>query len=213
MNAGWFKGMAVVILGVGALSQWCFLGPVKEETTAHVFTIPHALGGWLGEDVALEERTYEILETRQVLYRQYRLNPQAPPIDLCVVLSEANRKASHPPEVCYIGSGAHVDRHPAARVQFASLKGPTALPANVLLVRRGQYREVTLYWYLAGSRLMTNYYSQQLAILWSQLLGRPSQGALIRVSTPIVDESPEQAIERLKFFIGPNLPVVLDNLV
>lgn len=200
-----FVLMAAALFAVGGLSEKLFLGSFEEQGTARVSRIPYELGPWHGKDIALDERTYEILETREVLCREYRVaDPVVPAVDLLVVFAQANRKASHPPEVCYIGSGAHVDRKSIEPLQVS--------PANRLLVSHGRTRQVVLYWYLVGPRLTTSYYGQQAGILWAQLTGRPAQGALIRCSTPVGDETVEQATARLKQFAESNLAIILDDL-
>ena len=209
MTARTFWGLAVVMLLVGAYSEWQLFGPAPDEgLTPEVAAIPHEIGAWRVEDVTLDQRTYEILETRNVLYREYRADPAAPPIALCIVYARANRKAPHPPEVCYTGAGAHVDKRPAEVITLAS----RPLPGNVLQVVHGQTREVVLYWYLAGDRLLTSYYGQQLAIMWNQVTGRPAQSALIRYSTSISPGSPHEAMARLKAFSESSLPIILDQL-
>ena len=210
MNGKGWWGLVAVLGLLGAFGQWRFFGPIDEGKETRVAAIAHDFGPWHGEDVQLDERTYEILETRNVLYREYRTQPDSPRVDLCIVFSQANRKAPHPPEVCYTGAGAHVDRRPPETLEWPRTGQP--IQGNSLLVMHRQSREVVLYWYLAGSRLMTSYYGQQLAIMWAQLTGRPSQSALIRFSTPIVNESSDQAMVRLRSFALTTLPVILDGL-
>ena len=202
-----FVLMAAALFAVGGLSEKLFLGSFEEQGTAHVSRIPYELGPWRGKDIPLDERTYEILETREVLCREYRVaDPAVPAVDLVVVFAQANRKASHPPEVCYIGSGAHVNRKSIEPLQVS--------PANRLLVSHGRTQTVVLYWYLVGPRLTTSYYGQQAGILWAQLTGRPAQGAMIRCSTPVAEkESQEEAMTRLKGFAESNLLLILEKMV
>lgn len=205
-------GIVAAMAVVGAVSGWRFFGPTQEGAAAQVAGIPHRIGQWQGTDMPVEERTYEILETRDVLYRAYRHPRERAGVDLCIVFSATNRKAPHPPEVCYTGSGAHVDRRPPEILRFAENGGVRDLQGNCLGVVRGGTRELVLYWYLAGKELTTRYYGQQAKLLWAQLLGRPTQAAMIRYSTVIHEESSEQAMERLKMFAQRSLPVILDQL-
>ncbi len=205
-------GIVIALLAVGAFSNWRFFGPEAEGSLAQVTGIPHDFGSWHGEDVKLDERTYEILETRNVLYREYRAAQDSPPIVLCVVFSPVNRKAPHPPEVCYTGSGAQVDRRPDEKVQLSS--SPEPIRGSSLLVRYGKAEEVVLYWYLAGTQLTTSYYEQQRKVIWAQLTGRPAQSAIIRYSATLLqNESQEEAMARLKTFAQTTLPEILKRLI
>ena len=210
---GWW-GLLLAMVLVGGFSQWRFFSSVEENSIAQAASIPHEIGPWRGVDVSLDERTYEILETRNVLYREYKTAPENPSVELCIVFSRANRKAPHPPEVCYTGSGANVEQRPLETVNFSG-EGAFSSPlrGNTLSVVHGQTRELVLYWYLAGTKLTTSYYDQQLKILWAQLTGRPAQSALIRYSTVIQNETPEQAMAHLKEFAQVSLPTILDQLI
>jgi hypothetical protein len=55
----------------------------------------------MGKDVPVDEKTYEILETRNVLSRIYE-NPKGEQIHLLLVGSRKDRRVAHPPEVCYL---------------------------------------------------------------------------------------------------------------
>ena len=177
-------GIVAALVAVGAFSNWRFFSPEAESSLAQVTGIPHDFTAWHGEDVTLDERTYQILETRNVLYREYRAAQDSPPIVLCIVFSQVNRKAPHPPEVCYTGSGAQVDRRPDATLKLSSSSEP--IRGSSLLVRFGKTEEVVLYWYLAGTQLTTSYYEQQWKVIWAQITGRPAQSAMIRYSTAMV---------------------------
>ena len=204
-------GFLVAMLAIGSFSNWRFFGPVAEGAAPQVTQIPHDFGPWHGKDVTLDDRSYEILETRNVLYREYRTLSDSPSMDLCIVFSPVNRKAPHPPEVCYVGTGAHVDKRPLESVSLISTSQST--PGCSLFVRHGRLKEVVLYWYLAGKELTNNYYAQQCKVMWAQLTGRPAQSAIIRYSTKLAkDESQEEAMARLKAFVQQTLPTILGEL-
>src|SRR3989338_4238772 len=84
------------------------LFPLAMPSSSHIDTrmdprfqeIPFAIGDWIGKDQAVDEMTYAILETRNVLSRSY-VNSQGERIELLVVSSDKDRRVAHPPEVCY----------------------------------------------------------------------------------------------------------------
>ncbi len=213
MIRGWsFWVLSISLAAVGAFSQWCFFSPVKPESPARVASIPLQLGDWVGQDVPLDKRTYQMLETQDILYRRYRSDSERSPVDLSIVLSRGNRKAFHPPEVCYVGSGYHLDRRPHEFLEIPSMAGGSRVPFNSLRVGYGQDQELVLFCYAAGSDLTPSYYLQQLKIIWAQLSGRPAMAALIRFSTPVGQETEGQAMVRLRQFVQTHLPIVLKTI-
>jgi hypothetical protein len=64
-------------------------------------------GTWTSSGMKFSEYEMQVLETRDYVYRTYT-DGKGPPIDLCVVFSEDNRKGTHPPDVCLEASGYRI---------------------------------------------------------------------------------------------------------
>ena len=143
-------------------------------------TIPKEIGSWRGQDIPLEERTYEILETRNVLSRQYE-NPKGEKVGLLIVSSNKDGRVAHPPEVCYITSNFAIVDERIEKFEFGNisinLKKFTAEDKNNSL-----NREKVLYVYKVGNRYTANYFAQQLLFTWDRATRRESQILLIRLS-------------------------------
>ena len=65
----------------------------KEETLVSKF--PMQIGGWSGKDLTVEENAYAILETRNLILREYTKGNDK--VYLYIIYSQDNRKVSHPP--------------------------------------------------------------------------------------------------------------------
>ena len=143
-------------------------------------TVPKELGNWKGRDIPLDERTYEILETRNVLSRQY-VNPKGEKVELLIVSSNKDRRVAHPPEVCYITSNFAIVDERIEKFAFGNtwinLKRFTAQDKNNSL-----NREKVMYVYKVGNRYTANYFTQQLLFAWDRATRRESQILLIRLS-------------------------------
>ncbi|MBI4387901.1 MAG: EpsI family protein [Candidatus Omnitrophica bacterium] len=143
---------------------------------------PMILNDWKGDDVVLDERTYEILETRNVLSRWY-VNPEGERIDLLIVGSPSDRRVAHPPEVCYISSNYDVTRTEEASVSFQNKQ----IPIKEFIAedkKNPDHREEVLYVYKVGDVFTTNYYAQQFLFIFNRLTARGGQVYLIRLSSP-----------------------------
>ena len=144
-----------------------------------VQTVPREIGSWKGQDIPLDERTYEILETRNVLSRQY-VSPRGEKVELLIVSSNKDRRVAHPPEVCYITSNFSIVDERIEKFTFGNtsinLKRFTAQDKNSL------NREKVMYVYKVGNRYTANYFAQQLLFAWDLATRRESQILLIRLS-------------------------------
>jgi len=152
-----------------------------------------------GHDLALDETTLTILETRDYLYRRYEA-AGASPVDFCVIFSQDNRKGTHPPEVCL---GERVIA--SSPVVVRGVAGRGDVPCRLLLTVSDQRREYYLYVYKCGREYTPSFWRQQLTIFVNGLLSRNASGALIRVSTAIGDDE-QMARRRCMTMLGAAIP-------
>ena len=90
-----------------ALSLYLYYQQIKPEDAFNVENFPKEISQWKSEDIKLEEKVYEILETRNLFMREYK-KPNEPGIVAYIIYADKNRKASHPPEVCLTGGGVTI---------------------------------------------------------------------------------------------------------
>ena len=143
-------------------------------------TIPYQIGNWTGKDETVDERTYEILETKNVLARMYE-NDQKDHVELLLVGSNKDRRVAHPPEVCYTSS--HYEVVDSGEGSF-DISG-TPIPVKRFIAkdqRNLAHREHVIYVYKVGKRFTINYYAQQLKFAWDRLTRQESGVLLIRLS-------------------------------
>ncbi len=155
-----------------------------DETKDPLFQgIPMSIGTWNGSDVELDERTYEILETRNVLSRSYE-TPEGGKVHLLLVGSHSDRRVAHPPEVCYVSSNYSIVD---GRERNIHLSQGRLLAVKEFLAKSekpNHLSEHILYVYKIGDRFTTNYYAQQFFFAWDKLTRKKSQVLLIRLSGP-----------------------------
>ena len=198
--------LIILIFSVTAvLSLFLYYQQIKPEDVFNVNDFPRQIADYNSEDIPVEENVYEILETRNLLLRKYKKNDE-PDIALYIIYSDKNRKASHPPEVCLIGSGVSILKKTQEKLILQG-EGDT-IAVNNLLVEKSKRQEIMLYWFKAGKTFTANYLSQQFKIMLSQLQGKSSGGAMIRLSTQITKDK-EEAKERLEDFISAISPVIV----
>lgn len=166
--------------------------PGKENL---VSDLPMDIQGWMGRDLPIEERAYEILETRNLILREYQKDGRK--VYIYIVYSTDNRKVSHPPEVCFEGSGVTIISKNKVEIPLA--EGKTR--ANQLIVERSGIMNIVIYWYKAGQTYTDNYLKQQLAIALNHMKMKRTSGALIRMSAEAPSGKSSEAIVNIKEFI------------
>lgn len=153
---------------------------IVTEKSAFFNTFPLQIGAWSGVETPPDERTLEILETRNVLSREYK-DPDGNAVHLLLVSSDKDRRVAHPPEVCYLGSNYNItneqthtiqaDGHSIEMREFEA--SPERYPERV---------EDVGYFYKIGDAYTMNYYAQQLQFAFDRLTRAETKVMLIRAA-------------------------------
>lgn len=179
-----------------------------DETQNPVFQkFPYELGAWKGTDVEVDDKTYEILETRNVLSRLYE-NAAGIQMHLLLVGSYKDRRVAHPPEVCYISSNFIILDEKDKKLSV----GGEEIDVKSFLARHERHpdqEEMVIYLYKVGDRFTTSYYSQQLQFAADRLAKRDSGVLLIRLAIP---SKSKEFLQRSEGAFQEFLSLVLEKL-
>lgn len=199
----------ILLAGAAALSARILYPTKMVRGQLQAAALPLQLGGWMGQDVKIEEYVKQILETDDVVQRNYT-NPlyRNAPVQMAIVYSSDNRRVAHPPEICYKGGGWEINGKQPVQLD-------PALPDMIRLqISRGrENRELVLYCFKTGEIITADYLQQQVNIVKNQLRMRSSSSALLRFSTrqqPTESEAETQA--RLVSFIKQMMPEIKKTL-
>jgi exosortase D (VPLPA-CTERM-specific) len=196
----------LVLLGLGAAAALALSGgAAAAEKTERTRAIPAAIAGWTGDDIPLSRRTFELLETEDVLMRTFRRGGLAAPVDLYVIHAADSRKVAHPPEMCFSGGGYVARESGVAALEV----GGRPVPANRMLLARGRSTLLVYYWYRLDGRDTAGYLDHQLEHLLRKLRRERREGSMIRLSTPVGADGIRAAEARLATFAREVMPGVL----
>ena len=181
------KNQLAYWIGIGLVALLCFFRipmpftyQIDQKIDPLFQSFPTQLGAWAGEDTEVDEKTYEILETRNVLSRTYQ-NKTGAEIHLLLVSSNKDRRVAHPPEVCYLGSNFFITD---AKERNIPIQG-AELPVKEFIAKSERHpddEQHVMYVYKIGDQFTTNYYSQQLRFAIDHLSQSNSRIFLIRIA-------------------------------
>ena len=190
---------------IAVISTLYLYQPMTTEDRHYARSFPESFAGWItAADIPADHRTIELLETKDILMRNYRQG-HGPAVLLALVAStSSNRKITHPPEICYRGQGWEI-------LQKRQLRLAGGIPAILLLIHKDQRQRAVLYWYKFGQSYTTNYYYHQAQALFNFFSRQQGGVALIRLSTAI-DHNPGESIRQLQRFAEDALPLLSRHL-
>ena len=205
---------AVAMLLLAALTWWLLRPAPADASLLRAGNVPLVIGAWEGRNFEPEPSVYETLETRDILSRYYRHAGTGLQIELSVVFSQQNRRATHPPEICFKGSGWETQER--RRVVLPVSRGPGQPNTPfVELVSKHQTNPsllLTFYTFKAGTLYTNDYLRQQAQVFLMNLKGRPARGALVRFSAYYLPANERAANLALLDFMQTAMPLIEASL-
>ena len=198
---------------VGTISWRMYFREYRQKDTVNIHIFPKKIGPWTAKEIPISEKDYAILETHNAFTRRYT-NTAGESVYLFIVYSQNNRKVSHPPELCYTGSGASVLGKSDVRTDIQPKSSSTkSLNVKKVLIEQNGIRQVLYYWFKVGDGFTSNYWTQQALIAIKTFTRQPASSALIRVSMTIPPDGTEKDTEEvLRRFIAAIMPSIQQYL-
>jgi EpsI family protein len=159
-------------------------------------SFPALIDGRTGIDQAIDPETLEVLGSGEFLERVYSASDAHEPVTLFVAYFPSQRTGTtiHSPKNCLPGAGWSF-----LSSQRASLKDPSGKFHSVgeYVIAHSQQKQFVIYWYQAHGRSVADEYSARMYLILDAFRTSRTDGALIRIATPI-GITEETAIARLR---------------
>ena len=177
--------LVVVLLLCGARLVMAGREPTVTPLRQPLAEIPFQLDEWRGGDgPPFDAETVRVLGADEYLNRIYQ-HPVHAPVGLYVGYYGAQREgtAIHSPQNCLPGSGWVPLTHARTTLQVAG----GAFPVNRYVVEKRGERQLVLYWFDGRGRRVASEYVNKAYLLHDALRRGRTDGALVRIITPIDD--------------------------
>lgn len=185
----------------------------RETVVPHmdVALLPHEINGWKGLDVPLSPEELAVLGPGQFLLRDYA-RPSSPTITLFLAYypSQKSGDTMHSPKNCLPGAGW--TQTSSERVTFPRGSG-SSVTATRYLVTQEADSMLVLYWFQAHGRTVANEYWAKWFLVRDSILLNRTDGALVRVSTPIENGETEEQADRRTIGFAEMITPLLDSYI
>ncbi len=202
-----FASMAIIVLaGIGGTLVSERQEAVPEH--AHLTTFPLQVDDWTARERALDEQVEQVLKVDEYLLADYR-RPPGEFVNFYIAYYESQRKGAspHSPRVCIPGGGWLITDLQRVEVPVEGLQAP--VPVNRVVVERRDRRQLVYYWFEQRGRRITNEYWMKWYLFRDSILRNRTDGALVRLTTPIHGEDGDAAADRLlREFMTRVMPLV-----
>lgn len=191
--------LCVLILTACLASHWLALPVGLDATPVNLEALPFQTGEWNGEDIgALKGETRVLPADATIWRRTYRKPGSEFPVEVSLVITGRHPKlALHQPEICFRAQGWDVLEKDVVDLTVDGY-GKNPLRINRLLLQSKGMRAVAYYWFQSQDSASPNRVFSLGSVVRRRLVsGRAERWALIRVMTPLVQDSEENMRELL----------------
>jgi exosortase D (VPLPA-CTERM-specific) len=171
---------------------------------------PMEIGDWRGTPAFLDFQIERVLGADDYVMADYRPSDPIESVGLLIAYYRAQNEGNgvHSPEVCLPAGGWEVSRWEQKAVkQDGNFEN---LNVNRAIIQKGVSRQLVYYWYQQRGRSITNDYLFKTYTVLDSIINGRSDGALVRVITPIEGADIAAAERRLGAFLTVALPTLPD---
>lgn len=213
MKATSFR-FAVVALVMAATALVLRARPSNEvfPPRAPLTALPTDFGEWVGKDLGIDQQTRDILGEGDFLHRNFA-RPGEPSIDLLIAYypSQKPGDTSHSPNHCLLGAGWVPLKREVVQL---SRTDTTSFPANrtVWATPEGG-RQLVIHWFQAHDRAVASEYLSKYYLVADSIRMNRSDGALIRLITPMYPRESADSAQARVMSVGSQLIPILNTYI
>lgn len=220
----WPFVLAIVMMG----GTWAFLdsrSAAEPALSRKPFSeFPLQLGEFAGRDREMDEQVLELLKLTDYVMRVYvpasegaasgafegQTRQTAAPVWLYVGYYGSQRTGAtyHSPKNCLPGGGWVFKSSEAVA---GVLPGLPSEEVNRVVIEKGFDKQLILYWYQDRGRIVASEYAAKGYLILDATTRNRTDGALVRVSTPVVG-SEEDAFRHAVGFVQQAFPALAEHL-
>ena len=202
--------LAMILLAILGSSLLSHGSPVVMRKS--LATFPQKLYRWTGIDVPINAETLEVLRATDTVNRAYLDLTNQRRIDLFVGFFSSQRKggAIHSPKNCLPGSGWEPIKSDILLIRLMG-SGKT-IEVNQYIIQNGVNKQLVLYWYQSQGRTIASEYTAKICLIWDAIRRNRTDGALVRVISPIVNDDERGAVEEATSFVQASFSQLTESL-
>ena len=197
-----------ILLFAGLFVHFGTTNLLKVPARVDLEHLPTEFAGWSSELQDVDKATVDVIGADDFIITNM-VDPEGQPFNLYIAYLNAQRHGHswHSPRQCIPGGGWQIASHDI--LPTATADGEKYHYNRILIENRGA-RQLIYYWYDQRGRKIADEYVMKVLLVADAVRIQRTDGAMIRIMTPILGGEPvEAADERLKGFmrqLEPKLP-------
>lgn len=157
---------------------------------------PMQINGWGGQPFPLEQQYIDALRFDDYVLADYRWNKEQP-VNFYAAYYRSQRKgqSAHSPQSCLPGGGWEIASMTHKELSSSGLMRQPVM-VNRAVIRKGDQKQIVLYWFKQRDRYLADEYLVKLYLLWDALSRQRTDGALVRLASPVGPGESEAVVDQ-----------------
>jgi exosortase D (VPLPA-CTERM-specific) len=195
---------SVLVLVAGLAWHWSPAQAMTKIDRLRLAELPTTIGEWQrGSLLNLDPQIERVLAADDYILADYRNGTSGHDVNFFAAYyhSLTSGGGIHSPEVCIPVGGWEVSQWETVELNFRMPSG-APFKVNRAIIQKGTERMIVYYWFEQRGRQLTSDYAVKAFAVWDSIMRGRSDGALIRLTTPILSPTDlGTADERLTSFL------------
>ena len=175
----------VITLGVTSMASHSEL--IRPNKSFNSF--PMEIKAWKGHRGQLDSEVYNILGVEDYVLADYFRGANKVNFYLGFYQSQKEGDLIHSPKNCIPGAGWSIS-HTKIETLGINSQGEVTKVAY-MVVERGAKKQMVLYWFQSRGRIIASEYMQKFWLVWDSIFRRRTDGAFVRLMTPVTNTEAE----------------------
>jgi len=171
--------------------------------------LPYAVGNWKGKEIPLTEQIIQAVGVSDYANRVY-FQPTEPPVQLYIgyYASQRTGDTMHSPKNCLPGAGWDPISAGYATIPLSTAR---QIVVNDYIIQKDLNKAMVLYWYQGRGRVIASEYASKLWMVTDALSRNRTDGALVRLITPMNDGEANARMRLVSFAqtLFPDLDAII----
>lgn len=188
----------VLLAGVAALigaARYVSTDSLIIPERAYFSGIPGELPEWRAEVRPMAPEVAEVLGADDTIVADLT-SPEGDFVNIYLAYLDSQRdgRSWHSPRQCIPGGGWQITSHDIISARTAS---GAPMQYNRLIIQYREHRQLVYYWYDQRGRNIANEFTMKLWLIYDAVMRKRSDGAMVRLITPILPDRGEAEADRL----------------
>ena len=182
MTSNWAPFAAVIGILSATLAMSAFTERRHPQSLDQpLSSIPTKLAGWtFSQDLPLPPSTLKRLVLTDYVSRLYSKGAEPLSLFIAYYAEQRSGESMHSPKHCLPGSGWEIWQYGSVDVPLPG----RSVTVNKYSIHKGAERQVVLYWYQSGSRIIASEYVGKFLLMRDAVVDGRTDGAMVRIVLP-----------------------------